>query len=125
MVGRLYSVVLDCPDPRSLAGFYAELLGARTVVDRDDWVSIVDDSGARLGFQRAPRYQPPTFPDPHSSQQLHLDVVVDDVDAAERRAIELGATRLPQEGEDFRVFTDPAGHTFCLVWEVTQPTAPG
>src|SRR3954469_16783199 len=98
MVGRLYSVVLDCPDPRSLAGFYVQLLNAKVVVDRDDWVAIVEEGGTRVAFQRAPDYQPPTFPDPRGSQQVHFDVLVDDVDAAEERAVELGATRLPEEG---------------------------
>ncbi|SNT06818.1 hypothetical protein SAMN05421812_10322 [Asanoa hainanensis] len=27
MIGRLYNVVIDCPDPSALAGFYSELLG--------------------------------------------------------------------------------------------------
>lgn len=27
MIGQLRTVVIDCPDPRALAGFYAELLG--------------------------------------------------------------------------------------------------
>ncbi|MEW2374525.1 VOC family protein [Micromonospora sp. NPDC047812] len=28
MTGQLRTVVIDCPDPRALAGFYSELLGA-------------------------------------------------------------------------------------------------
>ena len=27
MIGRLHHVILDCPDPLALAGFYAGLLG--------------------------------------------------------------------------------------------------
>jgi hypothetical protein len=30
--------------------------------------------------------------------------------------VELGASRLNAGGERFRVFTDPAGHPFCLIW---------
>jgi hypothetical protein len=56
-------------------------------------------------------------PDPERPQQLHLDIRVDDVDAAEREVLELGATRLPGQSEDgFRVFADPVGHPFCLVF---------
>src|SRR3954469_1599365 len=29
MIGRLEKTVLDCPDPRALAAFYAEVLGMR------------------------------------------------------------------------------------------------
>jgi hypothetical protein len=42
---------------------------------------------------------------------------VDDVDAAERAVLALGATRLDAAHEGgFRVFADPAGHPFCLVF---------
>ena len=44
-----------------------------------------------------------------------LDLLVDDLDAGETRARELGAARLDAGGKSFRVFTDPAGHPFCLI----------
>jgi hypothetical protein len=49
-----------------------------------------------------------------------LDVAVDDVEEAERKVLALGATQVTDAvGEDhFRVYRDPAGHTFCLVWGV-------
>jgi hypothetical protein len=34
LIGRLEKTVLDCPDPRSLARFYADLLGMR--INEDD-----------------------------------------------------------------------------------------
>jgi predicted enzyme related to lactoylglutathione lyase len=119
VIGKLETVVLDTRDPQSLAAFYAELVGAKTVVDRKDWVSIVNDEGRKLSFQTSPDHQPPQFPDPAGSQQFHLDIRVDDVDEAERKVLELGATRVSgaHEDGDFRVFRDPAGHPFCLVWD--------
>lgn len=117
MIGQLYATVVDCVDPAGLAGFYCELLGAKVVQDRGDWVTIQDGGGRRVSFQRSPEHRPPTFPDPTGSQQMHLDVMVDDVEAAEREALALGATRLDGEGSDFRVFADPVGHPFCLVWQ--------
>ena len=46
---------------------------------------------------------------------VHLDVVVDDLDAAEAAVLELGATKHEhQPGTTFRVFLDPAGHPVCL-----------
>jgi catechol 2,3-dioxygenase-like lactoylglutathione lyase family enzyme len=117
MVGRLYSVILDCPDPRSLAAFYARLLGLRQRHADDDWVAMEDPrTGWRVNFQRAEDFQPPRWPDPAHPQQIHLDVMVDDIDAAEAEALAIGATRLPGQGDDFRVFTDPVGHPFCLIW---------
>ncbi|MFD0823956.1 VOC family protein, partial [Micromonospora zhanjiangensis] len=97
MIGKLRSVVIDCPDPRSLAAFYSELLGIPvTYDDEDEWV-VVGGPGhdVRLAFQQAPGLREPRWPDPERPQQFHLDVTVDDVDAAERRVLELGATRLP------------------------------
>jgi len=35
VIGRLEKTVLDCPDPRSLGAFYAEILGMRINQDRD------------------------------------------------------------------------------------------
>ena len=66
-------------------------------------------------FQQVGDYNPPRWPDPAHPQQAHLDLLVDDLDAGEARALELGATRLDGGGERFRVFADPAGHPFCLV----------
>ena len=117
MIGYLHSTVIDCPDPRALAAFYRGLLGLRLLSDDDGWVVIGDESGrSRIAFQRAPDLREPRWPDPERPQQFHLDVEVDDVDVAEQRVLALGATRLPGEGKDFRVYADPAGHPFCLVW---------
>jgi hypothetical protein len=120
MIGRLRTVVLDCPEPRLLADFYAGVLGGEVQVEDDTWVVLVEPSGRRFAFQQAPRFEAPRFPDPHGSQQFHLDIEVDDVDVAESEILALGATRVPDAiGEDhFRVYRDPVGHPFCLVWGV-------
>jgi predicted enzyme related to lactoylglutathione lyase len=122
MIGQLRSVVVDCREPKALAVFYAGLIGGTVDAEDDTWVVLTDPNGHRLAFQYSPEHDPPRFPDPHGSQQFHLDVVVDDVDEAERKVLELGASRVVDAvGEtQFRVFRDPAGHTFCLVWGVDQ-----
>jgi hypothetical protein len=120
MIGQLRSVVIDCPDPRSLAAFYAELLGVPTTEGDDpEWVVLGGPVGhqPRIAFQQAKELREPRWPDPERPQQFHLDVTVTDVDAAERQVLALGATRLPGEGEGFRVYADPAGHPFCLCWD--------
>ncbi|MFS0896353.1 VOC family protein [Mycolicibacterium litorale] len=103
-----------------MAEFYAGVLGGEVRPEEHDWVVLTEPSGRRLAFQRSPEHRPPTFPDPSGSQQFHLDIQVDDVDEAERKVLDLGATRVtdaPGE-DDFRVYRDPAGHTFCLVFNV-------
>lgn len=108
-------VVLDCPDPRALAGFYAEVLGG-TVEGDGEWVDLKVPGGTALAFQQAPGHLPPKWPAPDDSQQFHLDLVVEDLDAAEKGVLELGAKPLDAEDRErtFRVYADPAGHPFCL-----------
>ena len=40
MTGPLHHVVLDCPDPASLAEFYSELLGQPVTYRSEDWVVV-------------------------------------------------------------------------------------
>ena len=116
VIGRLHHVIVDCPDPVALAGFYAELLGLPITWQEDDFVVVAaDDRSSGIGFQLAPDFQPPQWPDPGRPQQMHFDVMVDDVDAAEPRVLALGAQRLASGDGGSRVFADPAGHPFCLI----------
>ena len=116
MIGRLDSVVLDCPDPGALAGFYRELLGMHLVKDEGDRVTIRTDSDApALAFQRVADFRPPVWPDPDRPQQFHLDVRVGDIEAADQRALAAGARPLTGGGPGLRVYADPVGHPFCLV----------
>ena len=80
-----------------------------------DWVDIRADYGQCISFQKVDDYTPPTWPSQEAPQQMHLDVVVDDLDAAEAAVLDLGATKHEhQPGTTFRVLLDPAGHPFCL-----------
>jgi catechol 2,3-dioxygenase-like lactoylglutathione lyase family enzyme len=117
MIGQLFSVVLDCPDPHALAHFYAQLLGLPVTRDEQDWAEIGDGQTGRLSFQRVPRHLPPRWPDPAFPPQAHLDLQVSDIAEAEAKVLALGATRLPSTEPGFRVYADPAGHPFCLGWE--------
>jgi len=115
---RLTGVVLECPDPLALATFYSRLTGWPIVSTNVDWVSIAENKDARprLDFQLAPDYKAPHWPDPASSMQFHLDFSVDDLDAAEKSALALGATKFDEQPSpaNFRVFADLVGHPFCL-----------
>ena len=86
--------------------------------DTDGWVVIGRGPGRRqLAFQRAAGWIAPHWPDPACPQQMHLDIRVSDADQAEQELLALGATRVPGERETgFRVFTDPVGHPFCIVF---------
>ncbi|XVQ83730.1 VOC family protein [Microbispora siamensis] len=117
-VARMHSVVLDCPEPKALADFYAGLLGWKVAYEEEDWVTLAGDDQARLAFQRVPEYVPPAWPSAEHPQQFHLDLTVDDMAEAEKQVLALGAVRhehQPGEGRGWTVFLDPAGHPFCLV----------
>lgn len=113
MIGHWLAVVIDCPEPRKLAGFYEVLLGMHRVEDDEDWVSIAAGGEPRIGFQQIAGYRPPAWPDPRNPPRMHLDVEVADLDEAERRVLAMGAQRV-DSAPLFRVYTDPAGHPFCL-----------
>ena len=112
----LMGVMLDCPDAKALSHFYAELLGKPVTYDGDGIAMIGEDGSQPVLFQQIESYTPPRWPDPAAPQQIHLDVHVDDVEAAEAATLALGATRQPGDGPTWRVYTDPVGKPFCLVW---------
>ena len=70
-----------------------------------------------LAFQRVADYRPPRWPDGEHPKQYHLDFEVDESSRA-ARVVELGATLqkdfIGPDGYGWQVYTDPAGHPFCL-----------
>ncbi|MGW4034106.1 VOC family protein [Streptomyces sp. NPDC004838] len=115
-IASLGAVALDCPDPVALARFYAQVLGGEVNAEDNTWVELTGVPGTTLAFQAAPGHVPPKWPAPDDSQQLHLDLMVEDLDAAEKAVLALGATVLDasDRSRGFRVYADPAGHPFCL-----------
>ncbi|MFC9688867.1 VOC family protein [Kribbella sp. NPDC056951] len=109
------SFVMDCPDPAVLARFYGELLGWTVKAD-ETWGEIRSEDGSScICFQPVQDFKAPAWPGQDVPQQMHLDVMVQDLDAAEPEVLKLGATKPEhQPGTTFRVFLDPAGHPFCL-----------
>jgi hypothetical protein len=116
VLGRIGRVVFDCYSPRSLATFYEGLgLGTRTM-DTPTRVVIAshDDDQPDLAFQHAPLFKPPRWPDPGYPQQIHLDLDVEDAEAAQVTAERLGAIRMPEMGGSCPVYADPSAHPFCM-----------
>ncbi|MGE5830683.1 MAG: VOC family protein [Micromonosporaceae bacterium] len=113
-----WGVVLDAPDPRELAEFYARLLGWKIVNAEPTWVTVGPPSGvAYLACHASPEYVRPVWPPAPGQQQqmLHLDIEVGKLHEAVAQAIEDGATLAEyQPQERVRVMLDPVGHPFCL-----------
>jgi catechol 2,3-dioxygenase-like lactoylglutathione lyase family enzyme len=124
----LTAITIGAPDPRALADFYARLLGRPVTTaygpgpgepPEAGWAQIAspDASAPTLNFEYERCWQAPAWPAepdrPISTQ--HLDIHVDDLDAAAEHAIAEGATLAAfQPQADVRVLLDPAGHPFCL-----------
>ena len=117
-----WGVVLEAPDARALARFYSQLLGWRIAKEEPGWATVAPSDGvAYMAFQTSPEYEPPVWPPVEGRQQMmmHLDIEVDDLDAAIAHATESGATvAAHQPQEHVRVLLDPAGHPFCLYLDV-------
>ena len=114
----LAGIVLDSADARVLAAFYRRFLGWTVEQDEPGWVKLsAPGGGPGLSFQTEAAYVRPTWPAGPGDQQmmLHLDIGVDDLDAAGAQAIAAGAVLAEYQPQvDVRVYLDPAGHPLCL-----------
>ncbi|MEV6795341.1 VOC family protein [Streptomyces sp. NPDC051320] len=113
---RYAAVTFDCPDPAELARFYGDALGLAVAYSTDDFVLLGQEGAAGLGFNRLADYRPPTWPDPSQGKQAHIELGVDDLDAARTRLLALGAVEpaVQPAPDRWRVLLDPAGHPFCI-----------
>lgn len=98
-----------------LAAFYGDLLGMKII--NEGWLLIAEDRESKtvlaLDGDGWSDERPPRWPDPEYPQQMHLDILVPDVDATGVQVAARGAGLL-QENDGFKVYADPAGHPFCL-----------
>jgi catechol 2,3-dioxygenase-like lactoylglutathione lyase family enzyme len=115
---RIETVCIDCADAGAMADFYGRLLGWPVTIREPNWVLLRDPNGGTgLSFQAEADYRPPGWPEAPDAQDkmLHLDIRVDDLDAAITHAVACGARLAEhQPRERQRVLFDPAGHPFCL-----------
>lgn len=114
----LTSLVIDAAEPEAESGFWNRLLGG-TINETATHHFVQVDGLPVIVIQHAPGQQPPRWPD-GSDQQLHFDLSVTDLTAADQRVQEAGGCRLRPvddasvEQESSRVYASPAGHPFCL-----------
>jgi catechol 2,3-dioxygenase-like lactoylglutathione lyase family enzyme len=114
---RVSTVNLSSADPHGLARFYADLLGLGPPEGDDPTWVVLRGGTIPLAFELDERYRPPVWPteDGQPPTQVHLEVLVDDLEPALAHALACGATLASyQPQDDVRVCLDPAGHPFCL-----------
>jgi catechol 2,3-dioxygenase-like lactoylglutathione lyase family enzyme len=107
---------------RELADFYRRLLGW-PIVDEDPdggWAQLSPpdgEVGPTINIEADRHHARPVWPSKPGEQTatMHLDIGVDDLDAAVAWAREVGATQAEhQPQQHVRVMLDPHGHPFCL-----------
>ncbi|MCC2673990.1 MAG: hypothetical protein K0R58_937 [Ramlibacter sp.] len=104
-----YTAALGLRHSRTLDGDVAELVGASSVI-----YLLQNDPGSSPGasIPAARDYGRHWTP-------VHMDFVVDDLDAAVKRAVDAGAVqqaaRVDWKGSHCITFADPFGHGFCLI----------
>ncbi|GAA3828186.1 hypothetical protein GCM10022226_56220 [Sphaerisporangium flaviroseum] len=123
----LTAVVLDTRDPAALARFYARLLGWELATEKPGWVTLrARDGSTGMSFQAEPLYEPPAWPARPGGRLMmaHLDIEVDDLEAARAHAVACGATTADFQPQDqVRVCLDPDGHPFCLWLDLGRASA--
>lgn len=120
------TLTIDCSEAETLGAFYSQLLGWE-ITDRDGagWLKLHNPSGGTsLNIQAEETYEPPTWPEElgRQAKMMHLEILVDDLDAAVRLVVRIGGSEAAHQPPDrdhtrLRVMLDPAGHPFCLFVE--------
>lgn len=119
---RLAAVSLDTDDPAGLAAFYKELLALEDFFASEDFVAL-KGGPVLLTFQRVAVHIPTTWPDNDVPKQIHLELAVSDLAAAEAVAVGLGAVRATEQPapDKWIVLLDPSGHPFCITSLIPMP----
>ena len=121
----LTSVTVATPTPRESAEFYARLLRVDVAVSEcftsltPTYAPAAQLKGGRLtlNFEYERYWTPIVWPAEKGRQTStqHLDIHVDDLDAAAAWAVSCGARAAGHQPQDnVRVMLDPVGHPFCL-----------
>ncbi|MEU9374220.1 VOC family protein [Streptomyces sp. NPDC048255] len=109
---HLHQIVVDCHEPKALVRFWAQLLGGEPVDRARDWSHVEPPGFPRLAFQPVPEHKA-------VKNRLHLDITVDDIEAAATVAVQLGATTagaaVTDDQGSFQAMRDPEGNEFCFV----------
>jgi predicted enzyme related to lactoylglutathione lyase len=106
-------LTLDCNDLEAQAAFWSATLGyRRDAVRFEGYVGLEppEPAGIALTLQRVAEPK-------RAKNRLHLDLLVEDVDAEVSRLQRLGARRLDDHtgyGTRWSVLCDPEGNEFCV-----------
>jgi predicted enzyme related to lactoylglutathione lyase len=109
-------IVLDTQDPAPLVDFYCKMQGVDVLLAYDDdrYTALgANREGLMIVLQRVPEAK-------SGKNRAHFDMVVEDLDSATEKVLELGGswlhpdTTFELEGFSWRPMADPEGNEFCL-----------
>lgn len=107
-------LVLDCAEPKSLARFWRETLDYRDYYTDSTLAVLVPKEGiaSPLLIQGVPEPKA-------GKNRMHIDIVVDDIEAEVHRLQELGARRTDEGVQSFGGtrwvrMSDPEQNEFCV-----------
>ena len=121
MTLKIQCLTVDAHEPRTLAEFWAEVLGWTVSEDGDDsgwWIEREIGDPNKSGF---PDILFLKVPDSKVvKNRLHLDLRPDDQDAEVARLEKLGAKKIDvgqskDPGATWVVMADPEGNEFCIL----------
>jgi predicted enzyme related to lactoylglutathione lyase len=107
-------LVLDCAEPKRLSTFWREALSYRDYYSDPNLAVLVpkEGIGSPLLLQRVPEPKA-------GKNRMHLDIVVDDIEAEVDRLYQLGAQRIDEGLQSFGGtrwvrMSDPEQNEFCV-----------
>jgi predicted enzyme related to lactoylglutathione lyase len=114
---KIAYVLMDSADPGQIVPFWSELLGVGVAATVGDGDFVVLEPGGEgmpaLAFQRVPDAKV-------GKNRMHLDLVVEDLEAATQQITDRGGVWLDGEtrqigGYRWRCMSDPQGNEFDIV----------
>jgi predicted enzyme related to lactoylglutathione lyase len=107
-------LVLDCAEPRRLATFWRAALDYRDLYTDENLAVLVPQEGVASPLLLQ------GVPEPKAGKnRMHLDIVVDDIEAEIHRLLGLGARRVDESPQSFGGtrwvrMADPEQNEFCV-----------
>lgn len=110
-VGQCYAITIDVEDLDRSAQFWSAVLGLKGARRGGSYLYFERQGGGPIFcLQRVPEKKT-------AKSRMHIDIAVEDADAASARVEGLGGKRLQvveESGTRWIVMADPDGNEFCL-----------
>jgi predicted enzyme related to lactoylglutathione lyase len=110
-IGEAVAIGVDVADLDRAAGFWSEVLGVRKVQRKGQYLTFEPlESGISIYLQKVPERK-------SAKNRVHLDILVKDLEAAQKQVEALGGKTLQaisEDGSRWVVMQDLDGNEFCI-----------